>query len=353
MIKYHNKSEKYIITGGSGFIGTNLIKFLLSRKKNIKIISLDKISYASNNYLLKKKQNNIVTKKINIKDRVKLDRLINSFKPNKIIHLAAESHVDRSIENPFGFINENITATLNILTCTLNYYKKIKKKNNFNFFYIGTDEIYGDLKIKSKKRFSANSKINPGNPYSASKASCYHIVKSFEKTYGLPSTYINFCNNFGEFQFPEKLIPKTILSILNNKPIHIYGNGLQIRNWIYVKDTVSKISKILHYKKKKSVFNVSSNFELNNISIVKMIHKILLNIKKKENVKNLKIKFVKDRPGHDLRYSLVDNTFEKKTIYTQKIFYEKLTKVVEWYLKKNNLKYFNNTKNFHIRRGLK
>ena len=250
MIKYQNKVEKYLITGGSGFIGTNLIKALLNKKKNIQIINLDKISYASNNYLLKEKQNNIVTKKINIQDRIKVDRLVNSFKPDKIIHLAAESHVDRSIENPFGFINENITATLNLLTCTLNYYKK-KKKKNLRFFFIGTDEIYGDLKLKSKKRFSENSKINPGNPYSASKASCYHIVKSFEKTYGLPSTYINFCNNFGEFQFPEKLIPKTILSILNNKPIHIYGNGLQIRNWIYVEDTVNKILKILNYKKNK------------------------------------------------------------------------------------------------------
>jgi dTDP-glucose 4,6-dehydratase len=352
MIKYQNKVEKYLITGGSGFIGTNLIKALLNKKKNIQIINLDKISYASNNYLLKEKQNNIVTKKINIQDRIKVDRLVNSFKPDKIIHLAAESHVDRSIENPFGFINENITATLNLLTCALNYYKK-KKKKNLRFFFIGTDEIYGDLKLKSKKRFSENSKINPGNPYSASKASCYHIVKSFEKTYGLPSTYINFCNNFGEFQFPEKLIPKTILSILNNKPIHIYGNGLQIRNWIYVEDTVNKILKILNYKKNKSVFNVSSNFELNNVGIVQMIYQILLNIKKKENIRNLKIRFVKDRPGHDLRYSLADNTFEKKTIYTKKIFFEKLTKVVKWYLEKNNLKYFNNTKNFYVRRGLK
>lgn len=352
MIKYHNKVEKYIITGGSGFIGTNLIKALINKKKNIQIINLDKISYASNNYLLKEKHNNIVTKKINIQDKIKVDRLINSFKPDKIIHFAAESHVDRSIENPFGFINENITATLNLLTCALSYYKK-KKKKNFKFFFIGTDEIYGDLKLKSKKRFSENSKINPGNPYSASKASCYHIVKSFEKTYGLPSTCINFCNNFGEFQFPEKLIPKTILSILNNKPIHIYGNGLQIRNWIYVEDTINKILKIINYKKNKLVFNVSSNFELTNVGIVKMIYQILLNIKKKENVRNLKIRFVKDRPGHDLRYSLVDNTFEKKTIYTKKIFFEKLTKVVRWYLEKNNLKYFNNTKNFYVRRGLK
>ena len=128
MIKYQNKVEKYLITGGSGFIGTNLIKALLNKKKNIQIINLDKISYASNNYLLKEKQNNIATKKINIQDRIKVDRLINSFKPDKIIHLAAESHVDRSIENPFGFINENITATLNLLTCALNYYKKKRKK---------------------------------------------------------------------------------------------------------------------------------------------------------------------------------------------------------------------------------
>lgn len=352
MINYHNKLKKYIITGGSGFIGTNLIKSLIRNNKNIKIINLDKISYASNNYFLKKKYDNVVTKKIDIKDKIKVQKLINKFKPDKIIHLAAESHVDRSIENPFGFINENIISTLNILTCVLNYYNKIRKIKKFKFFYIGTDEIYGDLKVKSKKRFSENSNINPGNPYSASKASCYHIVKSFEKTYGLPSTYINFCNNFGEFQFPEKLIPKTILSILNNKPIHIYGNGLQIRNWIYVEDTVKKIIKILDYKKKKSVFNISSNFELNNISIVKMIYQILLNLKKNK-IKKMKIRFVKDRPGHDLRYSLVDNTFEKKTKYTKKLFFENMTKVVSWYLIKNNFQCFNNTKNIYLRRGLK
>ena len=249
MNSYHKRKQRYIITGGLGFIGTNFIKFLLS-KKNVEILNLDKISYASNNFLIKNKNNLLKNIKVNLKNEKKVKKIIENFKPNKLIHFAAESHVDRSIDSPFEFISENILSTLNLLSNTLDFYNKNKNKiKNFEFVYIGTDEIYGDLE-KTKNKFSEKSLISPNNPYSSSKASCYHLVNAFNKTYELPVKRINFCNNFGEFQFPEKLIPKTILSIINRKPVHLYGNGLQIRNWIYATDTSKKLYNVINYKKK-------------------------------------------------------------------------------------------------------
>ncbi len=350
MSSYHKIKKRYIITGGSGFIGTNFIEYLITNKKNIKIINIDKISYASNKLLLKK--NNVMLKNIkaNLNDKEKLKRIINIFKPNKIIHFAAESHVDRSIETPFKFAKENISSTLNLLTCSLNFYNQIKKKFKFELVYIGTDEIYGDLGNFSKKKFTDKSNISPNNPYSASKASCFHFVNSFHKTYGLPVRKINFCNNFGKFQFPEKLIPKTILCIIKNKPVQVYGNGLQIRNWLYVEDTVKKIFKIINSKKNKIVFNLSSNLELTNLNLINMIHK---EVQKKINKQiPLKLNFVKDRPGHDLRYSLKDNTPGKTINYNKISFSLRLAKVVGWYLDENNLKYFFKISDIYKRKGL-
>lgn len=345
--------KTYIITGGNGFIGTNFLSEITKNKK-IRIINIDKISNVSNNKFNVKKSSNYIYFKENLLNYKKIENIILNFKPEKILHLAAESHVDRSIDNPADFISENIKCTLNLLSASLKYYNsysRILKK--FNFIYVGTDEIYGDLNIKSKKRFNEKSCIKPNNPYSASKASCFHIVRSYNKTFNLPVSYINFCNNFGEFQHPEKLIPKTILSLANKKPITIYGKGENIRNWIYVKQAVKQTINVIKNSKNNRIYNISSNFEISNLRLVNLIIKNFYKIKKIK--KNYKIQFAQDRPGHDKRYSLRSNIIKEKNVKkvnSLKNFELDLKRVILWYLKKDNLNYFVNLNSIYKRLGI-
>ena len=215
-----------IVSGGLGFIGTNLISFLL--KKGHVIINLDKYSYSSNKFFLKNKKNyKLIKFDISKCDQKKLDTIFKS-NPDFLINLAAESHVDRSIEMPLMFASQNIFLTIKLLISSLKYQKKNKK---FKFIHIGTDEVYGDLKLKTKIKFTETANIMPNNPYAASKASCNNFVRAFHKTFKLRSLIINPANNYGEFQSPEKFIPKSIISIIKNKPVEIYGNGKNMRNW--------------------------------------------------------------------------------------------------------------------------
>jgi len=319
--------KKFVVTGGCGFIGSNLVKFLL--KKNYFVINIDKMSYSANPYNLKKIIKNKKYKffKSDINNQTQIYNILNRFKPNGIFNLAAETHVDRSIDNPKNFINSNIMGVYNFLEVLRKYSKRNKKK--IKFIHISTDEVYGD--IKKGKRSDEKSSYNPSSPYSASKASADHLIKSFIRTYKLPAIISNCSNNYGPNQFPEKLIPKIIYNILNNKPLPIYGAGKNSREWIHVQDHCEALLKIFNKGKIGESYNVGSNQNINNINIAKKLLKIAKSKSIKFN-KNTKIKFVKDRPGHDFRYALNNNKILRKLNWKAKIPLDKgLSQTFDWY----------------------
>ncbi len=341
--------KKFLVTGGSGFIGSNLVKFLL--KKNYFVINIDKLSYSANPYNLKKVIKNKKYKffKTDINDRVQIYNILNRFKPNGIFNLAAETHVDRSIDDPKNFINSNILGVYNLIEVLRKYSKKNKRK--IKLIHVSTDEVYGD--IKKQERSDERSSYNPSSPYSASKASADHLVKAFVRTYKLPAIISNCCNNYGPNQFPEKLIPKIIYNILNNKPLPIYGGGKNSREWIHVNDHCEALLRIFSKGKIGECYNVGSNQNVENIEIAKRLLKIskkkLLKINKKS-----KIKFVKDRPGHDFRYALNNKKILKKLGWKAKISLNVgLSQTFDWY--SNNRKFFTSvSKKLYVDRlGLK
>ncbi|MDC1060360.1 dTDP-glucose 4,6-dehydratase [Alphaproteobacteria bacterium] len=329
---------KLLITGGAGFIGINLINNLVKLKLNI--IVVDKLTYASNKKEIFKltKNKNIYLEKVDITSKKIISELINKHKPDKILNLAAESHVDNSIKKSNDFIKTNIIGTFNLLECSLDYYKQLssKLKKTFVFYHISTDEVYGDLKKKDKP-FVETSRYLPSSPYSATKASSDHLVRAWGRTYNLPYLISNCGNNFGPFQNNEKLIPTIISKIINNKKIPIYGKGDQIRDWIYVDDHVSAIKKILFSKIRNETFNIGAGNELKNIIIAKKICSYLDIKSSKKNKKINKsselINYVSDRPGHDYRYAINSNKIRNKLKWKPKIsFDEGLKKTINWYL---------------------
>jgi dTDP-glucose 4,6-dehydratase len=323
-----------LITGGCGFIGSNLIIKLLKNKKN-KILNLDKINYASNIFLNKRflKYKNYKFKKIDIKNSKVLEKLIFKFKPNYIFHLAAESHVDRSIDSPKPFIESNIIGTFNLLEAIRKYLLNRKLSNKFvRLHHISTDEVYGDLK-KNDKKFRENTSYNPSSPYSASKASSDHLVRAWGRTYNLPYVITNCSNNFGSYQFPEKFIPHIILCLLNGKKIPIYGNGKQIRDWISVEDHVDILIKLMRKKIYNDTFNIGGNNEIANINIAKQICSILKNSLLKNKKIDELFSYVPDRPGHDVRYAVNCTKIERILNFkTKNQFNKQLRKTVFWYL---------------------
>tara|TARA_Y100000816_G_scaffold268102_1_gene230048 strand:+ start:343 stop:1365 length:1023 start_codon:yes stop_codon:yes gene_type:complete len=338
--------KKIIVTGGSGFIGSNLVNYLI--KKGYYVINIDKLTYSSNTYnknKLPKSQYKFF--RLDINNQKKLKNIIKTYKPECIFNLAAETHVDRSIDSPHQFIHSNILGVFNILEVIKHNNKKNKK---IKLIHISTDEVYGDIKTKkSNEKFP----YNPSSPYSASKASADHLIKSYVRTYNLPAIISNCCNNFGPYQFPEKLIPKVISNILSNKSIPVYSKGQNSREWIYVNDHCEALYQI--YKKGRigESYNVGSNNNLKNINIVKNI----LYIFKKKGFKvgkNVKIKFVKDRPGHDFRYSLDSKKIYKNIKWKSKTSLNKgLNITIDWYLK--NRKFISSiSKKLYVKRlGLK
>ena len=322
--------SKILVTGGLGFIGSNLITKLLEKK--YKVLNIDKISYASNFYNTKdfSKNKNYKFIKCNLSNLKKLQKIINKFKPSGIFNVAAETHVDRSIDGPKSFIDSNIIGTFNLLEIIRNYKNKIK------IVHISTDEVYGDvLKGRSKE----DDPYKPSSPYAASKASSDHLVYSYVKTFNIPAIITNCSNNFGPRQHPEKLIPKLIYNILNNKNLPIYGKGKNSREWIYVGDHCDALIKVYKSGKLGKFYNIGSNYNIDNLTVVKK----LLNIaKKKINLgKNVKIKFVKDRPGHDMRYAINSNKIKNELKWKPKVnFMDGLEKTFDWY--KDNQKYYSN-----------
>ena len=333
--------RKIIVTGGLGFIGSNLIDSLL--KKKYSVINLDKVTYSSNFYNIKSFKNSKYFKfiKCDIKDK-KLKKIIYDIKPDGIFNLAAETHVDRSIDDPESFIQSNIVGVYNILEI----FKEFSKKYKSRLIHISTDEVYGDI---LRGRTSESYPYQPSSPYAASKASSDHLVSSYVRTYNIPAIVTNCSNNYGPKQHPEKLIPKLIYNILNNKPLPIYGKGTNSREWIYVEDHCDALIKVYNKGKIGEFYNIGSNKNLNNIEITKK----LLNISKKfiPLGKNVKINFVKDRPGHDVRYALNSNKIKKELgWYPKTKFQDGLKKTFEWYFKNEN--YYNSLKKKDITKRL-
>ena len=341
--------KKIIVTGGAGFIGSNLVKYLL--KKNYFVINIDKLSYSANPYNLKDviKNNNYRFFKQDINNKNEIFKILNKFKPIGIFNLAAETHVDRSIDKPENFIKSNILGVYNLLEAIIRYMKKNNK--TVKLTHVSTDEVYGD--IKSGKRSSETHPYNPSSPYSASKASADQLIKSYVRTYKLQAVISNCCNNYGPNQFPEKLIPKLIYNIINNKPLPMYGKGKNSREWIHVKDHCEALLKIFFKGMIGESYNVGSNQNINNANLTKKLLKIVKNKSLKIN-KKVKIIFVKDRPGHDFRYALNSNKILKKLGWKTKIsLYEGLSQTFDWY--KNNKSFFDSvSKKLYINRlGLK
>ena len=314
--------KKFLVTGGLGFVGSNLIKTLIKKKYNV--INIDKVSYASNFYNTKSFQNNKNYKfyKCDLNNKKKLKNIFSKFKPDVIFNLAAETHVDRSIDSPKNFINSNILGVFNLLEVFRDYYKK---NNKSKLIHISTDEVYGDI---MKGRSDENFPYLPSSPYAASKASSDHLVYSYYRTFKLPVIITNCSNNYGPRQHPEKLIPKLIYNILNNKDLPIYGTGKNSREWIHVDDHCEALIKIGQKGKYGNFYNIGSNINLNNLKVAKS----LLEIAKKNVKTKSKIIFVDDRPGHDIRYALDSSKIKKELKWKSKISFKKgLSETFKWY----------------------
>ena len=336
--------KKIVVTGGSGFIGSNLIKFLL--KKKYFVINIDSLKYSANPYNTKNlnKNKNYVFFKLDLNNKNKIVKILKKYKPEGIFNLAAETHVDRSIDNPYNFIHSNILGTYNLLESILKYKKKIK------LVHISTDEVYGDVLVG---RSDEEYPYKPSSPYSSSKASSDHLVRAYIRTYKISAIISNCCNNYGPNQFPEKLIPKLIFNIINNKPLPIYGKGKNSREWMHVQDHCEALLMIYIKGKIGESYNIGSGVNIKNIDIAKK----LLRIAKKKSSKiseKVKIKFIKDRPGHDFRYALNNKKILKKLGWKTKIsLHDGLLQTFNWYI--NNKNFFNSvSKKLYTKRlGLK
>lgn len=313
---------KLFVTGGAGFIGSNFIFYILKKHPNYEVVCLDKLTYAGNLSTLKPIWNNQNFKfvKIDICDRKKIYQLFEYEKPDIVVNFAAESHVDRSIENPEIFLQTNIIGTSVLLDACRKY--EIKR-----FHQVSTDEVYGDLPLNRPDLFfTENTPLHTSSPYSSSKASADLLVLSYYRTFNLPITISRCSNNYGPYQFPEKMIPLMIINALNNKQLPVYGDGLNVRDWLYVDDHCKAIDLIIHNGKIGETYNVGGHNEMHNIDIVKMICN---EINKPESL----IKFVEDRKGHDLRYAIdpkkihVELGWEPETM-----FLEGIKKTIHWYL---------------------
>ena len=331
---------KILITGGAGFIGSALIRYFIN-KTNHKILNLDKLSYSGN---LKSLQSvalssNYVFKKIDICNVKLVEKIFKSFQPDIIMHLAAESHVDRSILESKEFIQTNILGTYNLLETSRRYWNEltVNKKKKFRFHHISTDEVYGELHNKYEL-FNEKTSYKPNSPYSASKASSDHLVRAWGRTYNLPFVISNCSNNYGPYQFPEKLIPNTILNALKGKSLPVYGKGDQIRDWLYVDDHVSALVLVALEANIGETYNIGGNNEMKNIEVVKLICDLLEEIHPQKNngkkyYRNL-IKFVTDRPGHDRRYAIDSRKIRRDLGWKpNENFKTGIRKTIEWYIK--------------------
>ena len=328
-----------LVTGGSGFIGANFILNWFSENEE-PLVNLDKLTYASNQENLKhlKKSENYFFEKGSIEDFSLVSALLEKYRPRSIVNFAAESHVDRSINNPRDFLNSNTIGTFNLLESAREYWNMmpIKKKELFRFIHVSTDEVFGSLKKIGK--FSESSQYKPSSPYSASKAASDHFVSSWFKTYKLPTVISNCSNNYGPRQFPEKLIPLTIMKIINNEKIPIYGNGSNIRDWLFVDDHIDALRTLSMKGEPGKKYCIGGGQELNNLKIINLICEKMDKKLKNKNKSNSLISFVQDRAGHDYRYSIDYTLISEELNWAPKTSLDEgLDRTLDWYL--NNQKW--------------
>lgn len=330
---------KLLVTGGAGFIGSAVVRHIIQNTDNT-VLNVDKLTYAGNLESLAKVADNprYQFSQTDICDRAALDQLFETFQPDAVMHLAAESHVDRSITGPAAFIETNIIGTYQLLEAARHYWNGLaeNKKAEFRFHHISTDEVYGDLE-GTEDLFLETTPYAPSSPYSASKASSDHLVRAWHRTYGLPVVLTNCSNNYGPYHFPEKLIPLVILNALAGKPLPVYGNGAQIRDWLYVEDHARALYKVVTEAEVGETYNIGGHNEQQNIDVVKAICNLLEELapNKPEGIANYQdlITYVKDRPGHDLRYAIDASKIKKDLGWVPvETFESGLRKTVEWYL---------------------
>lgn len=330
---------KILITGGAGFIGSALIRHILATTK-FSVINIDKLTYAGNLDSLQNISDHrrYCFEKINICDIAALKMIFAKYRPDIVMHLAAESHVDRSIDGPEDFVQTNVIGTFNLLEESKNFYQSLDAtdKNRFRFHHISTDEVYGDL-LGTDDLFVETTPYAPSSPYSASKASSDHLVRAWGRTYGLPVVITNCSNNYGPCQFPEKLIPHVILNALAGKPLPIYGDGMQIRDWLFVEDHVKALLKVVIDGDVSETYNIGGHNEKTNIDVVGMICDLLEELApdKPKAISSYRelITFVKDRPGHDTRYAIDASKIQRELGWIpEETFETGLRKTVKWYL---------------------
>lgn len=330
---------KILVTGGAGFIGSAVIRHIIKNTQN-KVLNIDKLTYAGNLESLQEIEDssNYQFKQIDICDVERISQAFNDFQPDLVMHLAAESHVDRSIDGPAEFITTNIVGTYTLLEVARKYWSALEpeRKQQFRFHHISTDEVYGDLH-GTEDLFLETTPYAPSSPYSASKASSDHLVRAWQRTYGLPTIVTNCSNNYGPYHFPEKLIPLVILNALDGKPLPIYGKGDQIRDWLFVEDHARALYKVVTEGVVGETYNIGGHNEQKNIDVVKAICELLEELvpNKPEGIAQYQdlITYVTDRPGHDLRYA-IDATKIKQDLnwVPEETFKTGLRKTVHWYL---------------------
>lgn len=325
-----------LITGGAGFIGSALIRHLLSNTEH-QVLNLDKLTYAGNLESLASVTGHPRYRFLHadIADSAAVSQALSEFQPDAIMHLAAESHVDRSIDGPSAFIQTNIVGTYALLEATRNYWSQLDpaRKAAFRFHHISTDEVYGDLHGVDDL-FTETTPYAPSSPYSASKAASDHLVRAWQRTYGLPVLITNCSNNYGPYHFPEKLIPLVILNALDGKPLPVYGNGQQVRDWLYVEDHARALLKVVSAGQVGETYNIGGHNEQTNLHVVESICALLDELSPRQSGSyKEQISFVTDRPGHDLRYAIDASKIERELGWKpEETFASGLRKTVLWYL---------------------
>lgn len=330
---------KILVTGGAGFIGSAVVRHIIQNTQD-SVVNVDKLTYAGNLESLVEVASNerYAFEQVDICDRAELDRVFSEYQPDAVMHLAAESHVDRSIDGPAAFIETNIIGTYTMLEAARHYWNQLdeQKKSAFRFHHISTDEVYGDLE-GTDDLFTEETSYEPSSPYSASKASSDHLVRAWLRTYGFPTIVTNCSNNYGPYHFPEKLIPLMILNALDGKALPVYGDGLQIRDWLYVEDHARALYKVVTEGEIGETYNIGGHNEKANIDVVKTLCALLEELvpNKPQGVEQYQdlITYVKDRPGHDVRYAIDAAKIERELGWTpEETFETGLRKTVGWYL---------------------